>query len=91
MYVDGQYCAQILANSITNCMTSRVWRDPLSTRFELAAAVSRAGVTSAVCMPTLIGCRRRHRLIIAAAEAAITTANVTHRAHMACFFSICCV
>ena len=50
--------------------------------------VGRAGVTSAVCIaavvtPTLIGCCRRHRLIIAAAEAAIlTTANVTHRAHI---------
>jgi len=85
-YVDGEYCAQILANSITNCRTRRVWHDPLSTRLELAAAtVGRAGVTSAMCMPTLIGCRRRHRLIIAAAEAAIiTTANVTHHAHMAC-------
>jgi len=30
-------CAQILANSITNCTTSRVWRDPLSTRLDLAA------------------------------------------------------
>jgi len=30
-YVDGEYFAQILANSITNCRTSRVWRDPLST------------------------------------------------------------
>jgi len=29
-YVDGEYCAKILANSITNCRTSRVWRDPLS-------------------------------------------------------------
>jgi len=52
--------------------------------------VGRAGVTSAVCIAAvvtsmLIGCRRRHRLIIAAAEAAIlTTANVTHRAHMSC-------
>jgi len=36
-YVDGEYCAQIglLANSITNCRTSRVWRDPLSTRLDL--------------------------------------------------------
>jgi len=30
VYVDGEYCAQILANSITNCRMSRVWRDPLS-------------------------------------------------------------
>jgi len=29
-HVDGEYCAQILANSITNCRTSRVWHDPLS-------------------------------------------------------------
>jgi len=36
----------------------RVWRDPLSTRLELAAVVGCAGVTSAVCMPTLIGCRQ---------------------------------
>ena len=70
-----------------NCRTSRDWRDPLSTRLELAAAtVGRAGVTSAVCMLTLIGCRRRHRLIIAADEAAsLTTANMTHHAHKACY------
>ena len=36
-YVDGEYCAQILANSIKNCRTSRVFRDPLS-RLDLTAA-----------------------------------------------------
>ena len=37
-YVDGKYCAQILANSIMICRTSRVWRDPLS-RLDLTAAM----------------------------------------------------
>ena len=37
-YVDAEYCAEILANSITNCRTSRVWHDPLS-RLDLAAAM----------------------------------------------------
>jgi len=37
-YVDGEYCAQILANSIMNCRTSRVWRDPLSC-LDLTAAM----------------------------------------------------
>ena len=41
-YVDGEYCAQILANSITNCRTSRVWRDPLSIGLDLAAAAPSA-------------------------------------------------
>jgi len=36
-YVDGEYCAQILANSIKNCRKSRVWHDPLS-RLDLTAA-----------------------------------------------------
>jgi len=36
-YVNGEYCAQIVANSIKNCRTSRVFRDPLS-RLDLTAA-----------------------------------------------------
>ena len=43
-YVDGEYCAQILANSITNCRTSRVWRDPLS-RLDLTAATQQLMLT----------------------------------------------
>ena len=80
-YVHGEYCAQILANSITNWRMSRVWPDPLSTRLELAAATRSDGrsrpVPCASPPPTLIGCLWRHRLIIAAAEAAILTTATT--------------
>jgi len=57
----------------------------MSTRLELAAAtVGGARVTSAVCVAavataTLIGCRWRHGLIIAAAKAAILTTATTWR------------
>ena len=46
-YVDGEYFAQILANSITNCRTSRVWRDPLSTPLTWLLLCSSLGRTAA--------------------------------------------
>ena len=62
VYVDGQYCAQILANSITNCRTSRVWRDPLSTRLDLAAVGRSAALVDGVAAwqpwPLYLGCAR---------------------------------
>jgi len=48
-YVDGEYCAQILANSIKNCRTSRVFHDPLS-RLDLTAATQQpAAATQQHC------------------------------------------
>ena len=67
-YVDGQYCAQILANSITNCRTSGVGFGVTHCRPALTWLLLRSslGRASGRC---------------SAAEAAIlATANVTHRA-----------
>ena len=64
-YVDGEYCAQILANSITNCRTSRAWRDPLS-RLDLTAAMQQP----AAAMQQPAAALQQHCCCVAAALSA---------------------